>query len=167
MSSILYAAYGSNLHPKRVSERVESLTLLGTSYISDKGFRFNKRSKDLSAKGNIVEANEGVYVAIYELDSSSKSTLDRIEGLGFGYNEAVLDIPEYGECLTYVAQPSAIDDSLLPYYWYKRLVLLGCQYHQFPHEYVEFISNFDETGDGNDERHAENMRLVERIEYGA
>ncbi len=166
MNSVLYAAYGSNLHPVRVSERLSSSKLVGTSYIADRGFRFNKRSKDRSGKGNIVRAIEGVHVAIYELDSREKSRLDKIEGLGHGYDEEILDVPNYGKCSTYVADASAVDDILLPYSWYKLFVLLGCRYHEFPNEYIMRINNYGETTDSDYKRHVSNMTLAECIENG-
>ena len=159
-------AYGSNLQPTRLTERVESSTLLGISHIPDRGFRFNKKSKDSSGKGNIVEVNEGIYVAIYKLDNCDKAKLDRIEGVGSGYNEETLEVPKFGKCMTYVADSSAVDDSWRPYSWYKHLVLLGCKYHAFPNNYVTLITSFDEMQDCNDKRHAKNMGLVERIENG-
>lgn len=166
MTKVLYAAYGSNLHPARISARLKSPTLAGVGYVSDRGFRFHKKSKDGSGKGSLIEVGEGVYVAVYELDGPDKAKLDKIEGLGAGYLEDKLNVPGFGDCVTYVAEESAINDDLLPYTWYRQLVVLGCTYHRFPNEYVKLLSAYAATTDQNIERNALNMKLIESIKNG-
>ena len=72
-----YAAYGSNLHPIRLMDRVPSAQFLGKAVIKDKALRFHKRSKDKSAKCNIVtDTNNNVYVAVYEIRESEKPAFE-------------------------------------------------------------------------------------------
>jgi hypothetical protein len=67
--------------------------------------------------------------------------LDRAEGLGFGYKET--DIPvstQDGKTLnvrTYLAAPSAVENGLRPYTWYKAFVVGGAAEHRLPSAYVE------------------------------
>jgi gamma-glutamylcyclotransferase len=166
MTTLLYAAYGSNLHPTRIGERAPSSKLVGTTSVQGRGLRFHKRSNDGSGKCNIVVAPESIYLAVYELNISEKQGLDRIEGLGRGYEEQQLEVAEFGRCFAYVASQESVDESLVPYSWYKKLVLLGCEYHGVPETYVHAIRNVAETGDSDGERHAKNMALVGRMVNG-
>lgn len=159
---MLYAAYGSNLHPLRLSLRLPGCRFLGTATIADMRLRFHKRSVDLSAKCNIVADDDIVHVAVYELDRREWARLNRIEGVGNGYSVATIEAPGYGDCFTYVASPSHIDDALRPYSWYKELVLTGCTALGFPAAYLSMIRNVASIEDPDEARHLENMQIIER-----
>lgn len=162
-----YVAYGSNLHPLRLQVRTPSAQLIGSARIADFGLRFHKRGKDESGKCNIVPDAVSVYVAIYEISSGERKYLDRIEGLGIGYDEHRLIVPGVGDCFTYVANGTHIKPQLSPYSWYKELVLAGCQYHGFPMDYQQRIKDVAAQCDKNTVRHAENMALVGKLRNGA
>ncbi len=161
---MLYAAYGSNLHPNRLNERVPSAKLCGNSVLKGWGLRFHKRGLDGSSKCNIVSCSETLYVAVYEIDPREKSNLDKAESLGHGYQEKKIYISDYGECFLYAAQDSHIDVSLKPYGWYKELVLLGCVYHGFPADYVDMIRRVPHVEDPDAMRCEKWMGLVKTIE---
>lgn len=105
-------------------------------------------------------------MAVYELKRSEKLKLDRIEGLGRGYDEQQLEVAGFGSCFAYIASRESVDESLVPYSWYKKLVLLGCEYHGIPDTYVHVIRNVAEVGDMDKQRHAKNMQLARRIANG-
>ena len=164
MSTYRYAAYGSNLHPLRLSKRVPSATLIGTSFLPAWALQFSKRSyKDGTGKCTISRDGEGVYLAIFEIDISEKVKLDRCEGLGYGYNDLMLDDPNFGECTTYSADKGSIDGSLIPVDWYKEYVVLGCEYNQFPYDYVERVRNIQSCEDLDKLRGRAEWKLVEKI----
>ena len=161
MDKILYAAYGSNLHPIRLSSRVPSAKLLGKGILNKKVIRFHKSSKDGSGKCNVVNDDKHqTYVAIYSLDASEKPLLDTIEGVGYGYQIEEVNVADFGTCYTYIADQSHIYDSLNPYTWYKELVLVGCINLGFPSDYIERIYNIDADIDSDQQRHSKHMRLV-------
>lgn len=164
MSELLYAAYGSNLHPHRVCARVPTARLIGIGHINGHGLRFNKRGKDGSAKCNLVAATEQTHVAVYSIGIEDKSVLDLIEGLGRGYDRAMVEVSRFGRCWTYIATPDAVDDALVPFSWYKRLVMLGCEYHDFPTAYVEAIRATADEHDPVFNRRIVNLDLVGRLE---
>lgn len=155
-----YAAYGSNLHPFRLSERISSAKLVGTSFVPDYSLHFHKRSVDESGKCNIVSGGTGIYVAIFDISTADKAVLDEIEGLGSGYYEVSLAVPELGECMSYSAEDSYVDDSLSPYEWYKELVLIGAHTHGFPASYIERIAAVNSRQDPNPHRDAKNWTTV-------
>jgi len=161
--SIRYAAYGSNLHPLRLMERIRSARLLGSGFIAGHGLHFNKKSVDKSGKCSIAEAGPGVYVAVYEMSADDKSTLDGIEGVGCGYSDEVIDVPGFSACATYIVEDSYLDNIQMPYDWYRELVLLGCRHQRFPEEYVDRIIAIETKADPDSARNAKNWQLIERI----
>lgn len=164
---MLYAAYGSNLHPVRLSFRLPESRFLGKAAIAGRRLRFNKRSIDTSAKCNIVTGDASIHVAVYDIDRQEKAVLDRIEGVGLGYSVQTIEAPGFGDCFTYVADPSHIDDRLRPYSWYKDLVLVGCEALEFPVDYVVMVRTVAAIDDPDKERHITNMRIVERVRKSA
>lgn len=160
---MLYAAYGSNLHPLRLTERISSARLVTTGFLPKWSLHFHKRSKDSSGKCSILPGEDGVYVAIFDISAEDKLLLDKIEGLGIGYSEMVICLPEVGDCITYVAEESHIDDSLTPYDWYKELVLLGACTHGFPNDYLRRIESIPVHVDPDPYRSVTNLKTVELI----
>ncbi len=158
-----YAAYGSNLHPARLTARTPSATLLGTARVPGWSLTFHKRSRDGSGKCMIEAGGNGIYVAVYEISQSDKLTLDAIEGLGLGYNEGHLAVPEFGDCVTYVADPAYRDESLDVYDWYRELVLLGAKSHKFPRDYVFCIEAVTTSEDPDPERRRKNWTVVDQV----
>lgn len=159
---MLYAAYGSNLHPVRLSCRLPASRFLGTAIVAGKRLCFHKRSIDKSAKCNIVAGSGSIHVAVYELDQQERALLDQIEGVGSGYSVETVEALGFGDCFTYVAATSHIDNGIRPYSWYKDLVLAGCEALELPVDYVAMIRNIAAVDDPDKERHASNMQIVAR-----
>jgi len=164
---IQYAAYGSNLHPLRLAERVTSTRLLGTSHVPGWSLQFHKRGNDGSAKCNISRLGEGVHVAVFEMAEVEKEKLDKIEGLGKGYTDSMIDVPEFGSCFTYLGSVSHICDELIPYDWYKEMVLLGCRKLDFPSGYASAIEAVKARRDPDGNRSREQWQFVERLRLRA
>jgi len=164
---MLYAAYGSNLHPARLADRVSSAQLLGTAFLPRWSLYFHKRSRDESGKCNILAGDNGVYFAIFEVSAEDKLALDKIEGLGNGYSDISLSIPGFGNCASYTAEETHIDDSLWPYDWYKELVLEGARFHGFPGDYLNEIESVRALRDLNSERSANQWEIVELVKAGS
>ena len=158
-----YAAYGSNLHPLRLTERISSAQLIGIGFLPHWSLCFHKRSKDHSGKCSILIGGIGVHFAVFELNAEDKQTLDKIEGLGVGYSEILLSIPDFGNCVSYIAEKSHVDDSLQPYDWYKELVLEGARFHGFPEHYLQPIESLQALCDPDPERRARSWRTVELV----
>lgn len=157
-----YAAYGSNLHPLRLQERTDHARLLGTTRVDGLSLRFHKRGNlDGSGKCNIVDqAGCEVYVAVFEVSNTDAEQLDIAEGVGLGYKRQEIEIDNFGRCFTYLAQDSHINDTLLPFGWYKALVLVGCRFHGFPRGYLGAIDSVAAVTDPDPERHALHMNLL-------
>ena len=161
---MLYAAYGSNLHPLRLQQRSPSAQLIGTSAIAHHTLRFHKRGyRDFSGKCNLIEQPESTaYAAIYDIPSHEMDLLDKAEGAGSGYDRTFINVDRFGDCIIYLAAPEHIDDRLLPFSWYKALVLVGCERFAFPESYVKAIRAVKQRRDSACDRHNRHIELVEK-----
>lgn len=169
LSMIYYFAYGSNLHPMRLVERVPSAELLGVATHPGRRLAFHKRSDDGSGKCNMFDSgseSDQVLGAIYSMDPDHKNGLDRFEGNGYEYTENQIvrghDGKEYA-CFTYLARQSHIVDRLKPYHWYKALVVLGAKYLEFPEAYISLIDAVPSIEDPDPERRKGHELLIQRI----
>jgi hypothetical protein len=160
-----YFAYGSNLLKAKLCECVPSALVRAVGYLPGYTVRYNKRSKDGSAKCNLVRTNENdtVYGVVYDFLHEEKPSLDEHEGLGRGYHtEEIRVVTEDGQtgAYTYVADDSAVDDSLKPYSWYKDLVVEGAKRHLLPTKYIEQLECVNAVKDPDPEREERNRRLL-------
>lgn len=165
MPKVHYIAYGSNLHPVRLVARVPSARAVDVVEMRGHRLAFDKRSTDGSAKCHVYteEADHHtVYGALYEFDARHKPRLDAAEG--GGYRERIARVPLNGNGYrpyTYVARQSHIEPDLLPYHWYKSLVLAGARFHGFPEHYIATIEAAPSTHDPDQERVRRHERLLE------
>jgi hypothetical protein len=145
MSAILYFAYGSNMCTGRLRFRVPHCRPTTIARLTGYRLRFHKRSADGSGKCNILRTDipeDAVFGVVFEFPANEKEALDRAEGLGQGYDEEELSVvspdgARLDAVYAYVADPTAIDDHLKPYSWYKEFVLSGAEEHWLPSDYVE------------------------------
>ena len=161
-----YAAYGSNLHPLRLTDRIRSAKLIATNYLPNWSLCFHKRSKDDSGKCSISVGDDGVHFAIFEISDDDKMALDKIEGVGLGYSEISLSLPDVGHCVSYIAEKSHIDGSLRPYDWYMEFVLVGARFHGFPDEYLKRIESIQTLCDPKPRRRIKEWETVEMVRAG-
>ena len=141
-----YFAYGSNMLEERLtsSNRVPNAVFKATCSVQGYILRFHKRSTDGSGKCNIVKADSArdvVYGVVFEVPDNQLEALDSAEGVGHGYhhdNNIPVRLADGTEMsmLTYVADIDSIDDTLIPYVWYHRLVIAGAEQHRLPEEYI-------------------------------
>ena len=64
------------------------------------------------------------------------------------------------EVLTYVANSSTIDESVMPFDWYKALVLLGALENKFPELYINLLRKIEVIFDNKFERSDENWGII-------
>ena len=164
MNTLYYLAYGSNLHPVRLIQRVPSATLIGTVKLSNSRIVFHKRSVDSSGKCMILNGeieNSFVYGALYSIETKQLELLDKAEGDGYQkqFVKCAVGETEYS-AFTYVAKSQSIDNTLKPYYWYKQLVLAGARYHQFPASYLANIEDVESIPDLDSGRRLFNEKIL-------
>ncbi|TXS92902.1 gamma-glutamylcyclotransferase [Parahaliea maris] len=137
-----YFAYGSNMSLARLRERVPSAARIGCYALREHDLRFHKSGRDGSAKCDAFFTASGLDVihgALFEIDPGEKPYLDRVEGLGFGYDEKEVILTASNgarvTAVTYVA--TVIDHTLKPYSWHLNHVHIGATEIAAPGDYVE------------------------------
>ncbi len=166
MAMLLYLAYGSNLHPVRLTERVASARLLGSVELPGLRLAFHVRGGDDSGKGNLVACRGAppAYGAVYEIAEEEKPVLDRYEGAS--YRDTALEVTLDGRrrtCFTYLGHDAHIDESLRPYDWYKHIILLGAQYLGAPAVYLDAITRVECMPDPDVTRSRLHGDLIKRM----
>jgi hypothetical protein len=89
-----YFAYGSNLHPVRLADRIGPAGLLGTATLPATRLAFNKLGRDGSGKGNLQlgQSDHQVCGAVYGMSPGQMEQLDRFESRGAGYERHSLSV---------------------------------------------------------------------------
>ncbi len=162
---MLYLAYGSNLHPRRLGARIEISAIRGTVTLTGWGLRWHKRGHDGSGKCDLVAARDEIaYGVVYEITNAAMAQLHRIEGLGHGYALAYHKLGGFDQVYGYHAQKSYIDPSLRPYRWYRDLVIAGLSHFNFPSAYIEQYRKIPAWRDPDPARHRKNT--VPLLDFG-
>jgi len=171
MKTSHYFAYGSNLHPIRLSERIASASFLATAKLQGYRFTFHKAGMDNSGKGHIQATgnhDDCVYGAVYTLTSQQLQQLHKFEGGGYQCEVLDVNIESHSQrsclsCFTYIAKPGHIDAGLQPFHWYKEIVLMGASYHRFPADYISKIAAAISTQDPHPARRQNHEALIRRL----
>ena len=164
-----YLAYGSNLHPLRLSDRVGSVECLGAVRLPGWRLCFDKRGSDGSAKANLRAAPDSAHQAwgaVFRLHRRQYVALDRYEGCGRGYETFWLDLTIDGSeipVLTYLTPSHWLSSQSRPYRWYLDLVLAGARYHQFPSPAIQQLNQVQTMPDPDASRDRSQQMLLDRI----
>lgn len=131
-----YFAYGSNMLPTRLIERITKYHTAFKATFSNHKFIYNKKSIDETAKANIVpDKGANTYGVCFEIDESDLDILKKYEG---GYDtRKVKVVDENGnevEAVTFISK--SMDDSLQASSAYKDIVLKGAKHWRLNEDYV-------------------------------
>jgi gamma-glutamylcyclotransferase (GGCT)/AIG2-like uncharacterized protein YtfP len=166
MSTLLCFAYGSNMFQGRIQKRLgQEVSYWGKATLFGHTVCYHKRSKDGSGKLTVVEtgnATDVVLGVVYVISRTDEAQLDRFEGLGHGYDKKTVVVETVDgsrEVVLSYATPEAIDPSLMPYDWYRELVLAGARQHGFLEEYVATL-NVEAIEDPDEGRALRNRKLL-------
>lgn len=145
-----YFAYGSNMDSKRINSRIDSAEVVGIALIRDYQLEMNKRGLDGSAKANIVPREDKlVWGVIYKIAYEDWGILDTFER---GYDRLTIQVElnhgTYIEAMVYVSTRSEdLTDDLLPFSWYRAMLIRGSEENHLPFEYREHIASFPVCSD--------------------
>jgi len=133
--SALYFAYGSNLSPARMRERIAGAEALGAAQLA--GFRLclDKCGRDGSGKANLREdADDAVWGVLYRIDASEWPRLDAFEP---GYERIAVSVVQQGSArAAHTYRSNALTQDPVPFAWYKRLLVEGAREHDLPVEWI-------------------------------
>ena len=159
---MLYFAYGSNMSWPRLRQRTPNALPVGPAWLPGYRLVCNKVGRDGSGKGNLV-VNEGTraWGRVYRLSPGDKEVLDRIEGLGQGYEQQWLTVVDRRgvrhQALSYLALIT--DDSLLPFDWYKSHLVIGAREAELPPAYRFVLDNLASCTDPDRDRHTAELAI--------
>lgn len=169
-----YFAYGSNMLTCRlaVAERAPSACAVAIGTLPGRRLRFHKIGLDSSGKCDVElteRATDCVYGVLFEIDRREKLALDRLECAGGGYATTTVSIRLSDQTVvasTYVAQRTSSD--MIPFDWYKALVIAGAIEHGLPAEYVGSLRTVESIEDPDEARRRSHRALLEpsRAESG-
>lgn len=162
---MLCFAYGSNMSIRRLQARVPESRFLTVGWLQRHRLLFHKRSReDQSAKCDAFhtgDPDDWVLGVVYDIPDREKPVLDRIEGLGNGYDEALIRPQttngEPLEARMYAATDVA--SALVPYSWYRAHVLIGARENAFPDDYVERLLQTPVQHDPDSARHQHELAI--------
>ncbi len=116
---------------------------MGLASVAGYALRFHKSSKDGSGTATLMPAkDETVYGVLFEIAEDEQKLLDRAEGRGYGYDRddafavRCLKTGKEIRAATYLAAANAINASLVPFDWYRALVIAGATQHGLPDDYI-------------------------------
>lgn len=160
-----YLAYGSNMLLRRIELRLGACEAVGVASLAGYALRFHKRGRDGSGKCDAFRTGDPadtLYGVVYALSEAQRSRLDELEGPGYGSRDVRVRIPS-GEltAYAYVARPGHVDAELLPFEWYKSIVVAGARDHGLPGHYVETITTVSALTDPDSERHSMHVEILE------
>ena len=162
-----YLAFGSNLHPLRLGERVPSARLLGRVELPGYRLAFHKRGADGSGKGDLVatgRAEDLAVGALFEMAGGEKPNLDAAEGAG--YRCDTLEVRCGGrdyQAFVYLGEEPFIEPDLRPYRWYRDIVWHGARFNGAPDAYLAAIAAVPVAEDPDPDRRARSTSLLERL----
>jgi gamma-glutamylcyclotransferase len=143
--SALYFAYGSNLAPERMRERVGAVRTLGVAQLAGFCLRIDKRGTDGSGKANLREDAQGrVWGVLYAFEAEVWPRLDACEP---GYERVSVSV----ECggaphAAHTYRSHLIAPDLLPLAWYKRMLVDGARAQGLPDAWLQMLEALPERG---------------------
>lgn len=164
MRLLLNFSYGSNMLRQRMTQRVPSARAVGMAVLRGHVLRWHKAGQDGSAKCDVVStraADDLVHGVVYQLLASEKHLLDAAEGLGHGYEEKQVVLESAtGHCTAWTYHATARDGALLPFTWYKALVVAGAIEHGLPQGYIRSLRAVPAIEDADAERSGRHWALI-------
>ncbi len=141
-----YFAYGSNLAPARMRERVPSARGLGAARLPGYRLTLDKRGADGSGKANLrEEADAAVWGALYAVGPDD---WPRLDGFERDYERVAVRVEWRGaeqDAMTYVSR--RLTDAPVAFRWYKQLIVEGARAQQLPESWIRLLAALPEQPD--------------------
>ena len=136
----------------RIRARLPSAELLGLYQLSHHQLCFHKHGDDSSGKCDAFlthRPSDKIFGALYQISFEEKVILDKIEGVGVGYDIREVLVTNYqgAEQAAYMYYATKIKNELKPYSWYLNHVLVGAQEIGVPQEYYQQLLSISAIDD--------------------
>lgn len=136
---LLYFAYGSNMHSRRLQARVPSARAVAIGSLVGHRLRWHMPSLDGSAKCDIETTDDPaheVWGVLFRFRADERAPLDQAEGLGSAYlDRQVQVLTGQGRVEALVYQALRVGSQARPYRWYHDFVVQGADEHGLPETY--------------------------------
>ena len=110
---VRYLAYGSNMLPRRIEDRLGRCPSLGAASVRGYSLEFHKRGRDGSGKCDAYftgAPGETLHGVVYELTVAQRAALDEFEGVGYESCDLAVDTASgIIEVYTYVARLRSVE----------------------------------------------------------
>lgn len=170
-----YFAYGEKMFTPQLQAIVPNASVMGVAKIRGyKLFFHSKGHDDPSGKCNIIPVRDlscEVMGVLYEIAPAERHLLDRCEHLGYGIQETTLKVSPLNDdndnpdqfAFTYIANKENVFEDLIPFSWYKDLIISGAREHHLPEDYIKHLENMACMQDPNAYRANKQKRFLESI----
>jgi hypothetical protein len=158
-----YFAYGSNMSPARLGARLGPVTVAGIAELPDHRLAFHKAGSDGSGKCDVPTCEHSCVLGVlYAVAVDDFAVLDRIEGVGAGYEREAVDLRVDDEVLVaHTYRATRIDPDLRPFDWYRHHVLAGALAAGLPQDYVAAIRAVDAVRDPDRARERRELAIYD------
>ena len=159
-----YFAYGSNMCTARLARRVPHVRPVGHATLAAHRLAWHLIGADDSGKCNIVYTGHDadiVHGVVFELDAARLEALHAAEGPAYDFLELAVQCG--GQTLTaavYRGRPDWLDDTRVPFDWYRDFVVAGARAHGLPHAWVATLDAVTTQADADARRVADNAEIL-------
>ncbi len=164
-----YFTFGSNMCSGLLQSQVSSFKFVAIGFIKGYTLKFNKIGEDGSGKCNANYSNnldDKIYGVLYELSEDEKDNLKEDEGTNRGYSEDKVVVNTAGgefAAVMFEARSGFIDDALVPFDWYKFMVVEGAREHKLPKKYIQKIEQVECVDDFDEKRREEKLNQLKKF----
>lgn len=164
-----YFAYGSNMSLRRLTARTPSARVVSVARLTGHRLAFHKVGQGCgSAKCDIEytgDESSHVFGVVFRLDPAEKPVLDRIEGVGMGYEEKRVSVTthEGREIEAWAYYATNTDPNIVPFDWYLKHVLTGAREHELPADYIRRIEATYAIPDPDTERAGRELAIYHPV----
>ncbi len=157
-------AYASNMNVKDFSNHLKSAKKLGNAYLPGYEFVFNKLADDLSAKANVIPADNpdvpawGVLLEFTDADTEILNKGDWPEHMELKPTECIDETGTMHTAHVFTSLPHAVNNSLLPYDWYKEKIITLAELNGLPDNYIAHLNLMPAKQDPDERRRERRLK---------
>jgi len=159
-------AYGSNMYLNKLKACAPNARKVATACLKGYQLSFNKQSTDGSGKGNVIQTNNPddlVWGVVFEISEEEANALDKEEKGYLNVPLVVTTVDNNEQVTCYIADEIHINNELIPYDWYKEMIVRGAAENDLPIEYQTYLQNITAAVDIDEKRTARKMKILNKI----
>lgn len=155
--SVVYFAYGANVHPAWLRRRIPDAILLGPGTLPGHRLAFRKRGRDGAARSDACPSSAPGATLPGALYRVRKAALQELGAAAAGYQARQVRVEAAAgpvQAVAWFAAPGDVDASLLPWDWYLALVRAGAELVGLPAAHQRWLAGVPSSVDPDEARAA-------------